>query len=119
MITGHGGPKAGVNVWHHEPSKIKKYELVAEMNNGQGGRVLSLCQSPCEEFVLAASQVIALDVLNIPVLSTSYPGRSASNLACLEAGRVHAQANSRECDGGCTEGAAAEWPRGNRERQYH
>jgi hypothetical protein len=57
MITGHGAPKAGIRVWRHEPNKIKKFEPNAELNNGQGGRVLTLCQSPCGEYVIGASQV--------------------------------------------------------------
>lgn len=57
MITSHGGPKAGVRVWHNEPNRIKKFEQSAELNNGESGRVLALCQSPCAEYVLAASQV--------------------------------------------------------------
>jgi len=57
MITGHGAPKPGIRVWHHEPHKIKKFEMNAELNDGQSGRVLQLCQSPCGEYVMAASQV--------------------------------------------------------------
>lgn len=58
MITGHGAPKSGIRVWHHEPNKIKKFEHTAELNMGQGGRILSLNNSPCGEYVMAASQVL-------------------------------------------------------------
>ncbi|KAL3077250.1 hypothetical protein niasHS_013239 [Heterodera schachtii] len=65
MITGHGAPKAGVRVWHHEPNKIKKFEQTAELNQAQGGRVLALCQSPCGEYVIAANQDEVLRIWHV------------------------------------------------------
>nr|CAD2174301.1 unnamed protein product [Meloidogyne enterolobii]CAD2202464.1 unnamed protein product [Meloidogyne enterolobii] len=80
MITGHGAPKAGVRVWHHEPNKIKKFEPTAELNNGQGGRALSLCQSPCGEYVMTASQDEVLRIWHVWKVDESMRKQSQENV---------------------------------------
>jgi len=80
MITAHGNPRAGVRVWHYEPNKIKKYEPIADLNQGQAGRVLSLCQSPCDEYVMAASQDEVLRLWHVWKVDASMKKQSVESV---------------------------------------
>lgn len=56
MITSHGLSRGGIRVWSYDPNRIKKYEPNADLNLGQTNRVIAISQSPCGEYIMAASE---------------------------------------------------------------
>src|SRR5205807_2040802 len=55
MMTSHGIPQPGVRVWRYDHSGTSPphFDHLADLNGHGGGRVISLCESPCSEYVLS------------------------------------------------------------------